>query len=170
MLNDLTDEFVEVLHHGDEVGFSGGFVLGLFVGDVSAGAFTDGIRSRDKGVVNEDGGIVEKEGMVLVPLHEVTEEVGHEVGAVFKMVVFLGEELAVLFEGWRPEALAAFFAVLSGGDLPEAVFVEAGFDRAGGVLVSRGAVVEAVELPLSGDGVFIAGGFEKVGEGFFVRV
>lgn len=170
LLDDLADEFIEVFHHGDEVGFLGGFVFGLFVRGVGSGLVADGVGRGDEGVVNEDGGVVDEEGIVFVAADEVAEEVRHEVGSVFEMVVFFGEELAILFEGRRPEAFAAFFTALLGGDLPEAVFIEAGFDGAGGVLVSGGAVVEPAELPFAGDGGFVAGGFEEVAEGFFLRI
>lgn len=168
LLDDLADEFVEVLHHGDEVGFLGGFVLGLLVRGVRAGSVADGVGGGHEGIVDEDGGVVDEEGVVFVAADEVAKEVGHEVGPVFEMVVFLGEELAVLFEGRGPESLAASFPALLGGNLPEAIFIEAGFDGAGGVLVAGSAVVEAAELPFAGDGGFIACGLEEVGEGFLL--
>ena len=61
-----------------------------------------------------------------------------------------------MLEGRGPKSFAAIFAALLGGDLPEAVFIEAGFDRAGGVLVAWGAVVKAAELPLAGDRCLVA--------------
>ena len=87
------------------------------------------------------------------------------------MVVFLSEELPVLFEGRGPKSFTTFATcALSSGHLPEAIFIKASFDRASGILVSGSAVVESAELPLTCDGGFVACGFEKVGEGFFFGV
>ena len=90
LLDDLADEFVEVLHHGDEVGFLGGFVLGLLIGAVRAGTVSDGVGGGHEGIVDEDGGVVDEEGVVFIALDEVAEKVGHEIGAILKVVVFLG--------------------------------------------------------------------------------
>lgn len=86
------------------------------------------------------------------------------------MVLFLGEELAILFKSWTPKSLPSPFAAFPGGHLPEAVFIEACFDRTCRVLIAECFVVESVELPLPCDGRFVAGRLEEMGEGFFFRI
>ena len=71
LLDDLADDFIEILYHGHEVGFLGGFVFRLLIGSVGAGLVADGIGSWDKGVVDEHGWVVDEEGGVFVPLDEV---------------------------------------------------------------------------------------------------
>lgn len=49
LLDDLAHHFVEVLHHRDEVGFTGRLVLGLLVSVVGPGSVADGIGRGDEG-------------------------------------------------------------------------------------------------------------------------
>ena len=170
LLDDLANNLVEVGHHGDEVFFAGGLTFGRLVGVVSTGTIADIVRSRNEGIVNEDGGIIDEEGLVLIAVDEVTNEVRHDIGSVFFMVIFLGEELPVLLERWTPESFPSSFASLLCGHLPEAVFIEARFNRARGILTSLGFVIEPVELPLARDGRFVACVFQKMPEGLLLRI
>ena len=170
LLDDLSHDLVEILHHGDEVGFARSFVFGLLVGFVGAGAVADGVRRGNEWIVNQDRRIVDKEGFVFVTLDKIAEKVGHEVRAVFLMIVFLAEVLSILFEWRAPETFATSFATFLGRDLPETVFIESRFDRTGNILVAFGIVIETVELPLPGDGGFVAGVFHHVSKGTFGRI
>lgn len=169
-LDDLANDLVEIFHHGDEVGLASRLTFGLLVRLVSAGTVADVIGRGDEGIVNEDGGIVDEEGLILVSVDEIADEVRHDVGSVFFMVVFLGEELPVLLKRRAPESLPTPFATFLGGDLPETIFIKPCVDGTRGILASFCLVVEPVELPLASDGRFVACGLQKVGKGFFLRV
>jgi len=108
--------------------------------------------------VGKDHRVVDEEGLILVCVNEVTDEVGADLGAVFaiRVLLFLPVEFEQRVDETAVDGLAVLLRSSAAGMLPETGFFEAKV---------LGRILFLAQLPLAGDRSRITGCLELMGEG-----